>query len=527
MTPEHHATRAAHALPKRLTSALPLLAACLLSVFCIPSCSNTEKAGEFDYLYKDLPFEMPMVTRPQIPGRTVDLKDFGGNGNGIDLNTDAFAKAIDFLASKGGGRLNVPAGIWLTGPITLKSNIELHLEANAVILFDPDRDLYPIINTVFEGLDTRRCESPINADGAHDIAITGEGVIDGNGDAWRAVKKDKLTSGQWKNLLARGGVVYGDVWYPDEGFVKGQSISDMNVPQGDLSEVEWNEIKSFLRPVMISLRGCENVLMEGCTYQNSPCWNIHPLMCRNMIIKDITVRNPWYSQNGDGIDIDSCENVIMVDSNLDCGDDGICIKSGKDADGRRRARPCRNLIVDNCTVYHGHGGFTVGSEMSGGVDNIKVSNCRFLGTDVGLRFKSRRGRGGVVSNIFIDHIYMKDIVAEALLFDLYYGGKSAVEVMEAGGEPVEEQPMPVDETTPCFRDIHISDIVCNGAARAMFFNGIPEMPVKGVDIDRCTISSTVGIQLCWSEDVTMRNTVIVPQRGEPVTVLFSKNVNIQ
>lgn len=519
--------RAASSVPSRKPSALSMLILCLLSILYASSCKPANSSGEFDYLYKDLPFEMPVVTRPQIPDRTVDLKDFGGNGNGIDLNTDAFAKAIDFLASKGGGHLNVPAGIWLTGPITLKSCIDLHLEPNAIILFDPDRDLYPIINTVFEGLDTRRCESPVNADGAHDISITGAGVIDGNGDAWRAVKKDKLTAAQWKNLLARGGVVYGDVWYPDEGFVKGQMISDMNVPRGIQSEEEWNEIKSFLRPVMISLRNCENVLLEGCTYQNSPCWNIHPLMCRNMIIKDVTIRNPWYSQNGDGIDIDSCENVIMVDSNLDCGDDGICIKSGKDADGRRRARPCRNLIVDNCTVYHGHGGFTVGSEMSGGVQNIKVSNCRFLGTDVGLRFKSTRGRGGVVSDIYIDDIYMKDIVAEALLFDLYYGGKSAVEVMADGGIPVEEQPKPVDETTPCFRDIHISDIVCNGAARAMFFNGIPEMPVKGVDIDRCTISSEVGVQICWSEDVTLKNTVIVPKTGDPVTVLFSKNVNIR
>ena len=527
MTPTLRSARAdARTKPFGL-SALNALATLSLSAVLITSCTGSGQAGEFDYLYKDLPFEMPVVTRPQIPDRTVSLTDFGGNGNGIDLNTDAFASAIDFLASKGGGHLNVPAGIWFTGPITLKSGIDLHLDANAVILFSPDRDLYPIISTVFEGLDTRRCESPVNADGAHDISITGAGVIDGNGDAWRAVKKDKLTNAQWKNLLATGGVVYGDVWYPDEGFVKGQSIADMNVPKGDLSEAEWNEIKSFLRPVMISLRNCEIVLLEGCTYQNSPCWNVHPLMCKNMIIKDVTIRNPWYSQNGDGIDIDSCENVIMVDSNLDCGDDGICIKSGKDEDGRRRARPCRNLIVDNCTVYHGHGGFTVGSEMSGGVENIKVSNCRFLGTDVGLRFKSRRGRGGVVSNIFIDHIYMKDIVAEALLFDLYYGGKSAVEVMAEGGEPVEEAAQPVDETTPCFRDIYISDIVCNGAARAMFFNGIPEMPVKNVAVDRCTITGNVGIQLCWAEDVTMRNTVIVPRTGEPVTTLFCKNVSVE
>ena len=527
MKKNHGRSRGARSSHPLVTSAFPALVTFFISAISISSCSPAGNAGEFDKLYEGLPFEMPVIQRPSIPSREVSLADFGGNGNGITLNTEAFANAVDFLSSKGGGHLNVPAGIYLTGPITLKSGIDLHLDANAVILFDTNRDLYPIIETVFEGLDTRRCESPINAEGAKNISITGAGVIDGNGDAWRMVKKSKVTDPQWKNLLSMGGVVEDDVWYPDEGFIKGQNMSDMNVPPKNLDEETWEEIKSFLRPVMISFRNCENVLLEGCTYQNSPCWNIHPLMCKNVIIKGITVRNPWYSQNGDGIDIDSCENVIMVDSNLDCGDDGICIKSGKDEDGRARGIPCKNLIIDNCTVYHGHGGFTVGSEMSGGVENIKVSNCRFLGTDVGLRFKSKRGRGGVVKNIFIENIYMKDIVAEALLFDLYYGGKSAVEVMEEGGEPVEEKAMPVDETTPCFKDIFISQVVCSGAARAMYFNGIPEMPVTNVNVTDCTISSRKGVQICWSENVTLKNTVIMPQYGEPVTALFSKNVNIE
>ena len=220
------------------------------------------------------------------------------------------------------------------------------------------------------------------------------------------------------------------------------------------------------------------------------------------------IRNPEYSQNGDGIDIDACTNVILTNSSLDCGDDGICIKSGKDGDGRRHATPCQNLIIDGCTVFHGHGGFVVGSEMSGGVRNIMVSNCRFLGTDVGLRFKSKRGRGGVVEGIWIDNIYMTDIVTDALLFDLFYGGKSAVEALEDG---VQQAPgsFPVDETTPAFRDIHISNVVCNGAARAMYFNGLPEMPVKGISISNCSFSSRKGIEIHCSEDVTIDNVKVV------------------
>lgn len=498
---------------KRLSLILSLIMAVI-------SCGK--QAAEFDYLYENLPFEMAKVTRPDIPDTEIILTDFGAVGDGVTLNTEAFASAIAALEEAGGGHLIVPEGIWLTGPIELKSHMDLHVTPNAIIVFDPNLDLYPVIHTIFEGLDTKRCESPIHAEGQHDISITGGGIIDGNGDYWRMVRRDKLTDAQWANHLAtRGGIVSpdGSTWFPDEGFIFGQSLSDMNVPRIADDDPRWAEIKSFLRPVMISFRNCQNILLEDCTFQNSPCWNIHPLLCKNVIVNEITVRNPWYSQNGDGIDIDSCEDVIIVNSSFDVGDDAICVKSGKDEDGRRRARPCKNLIVDNCTVYHGHGGFTVGSEMSGGVENIKVSNCRFLGTDVGLRFKSKRGRGGVVKNIYIDKVFMKDIVGEALLFDLYYMGSAP-----AGGPP----PVPVDETTPSFRDIYITDTYCSGAAKAMFFNGLPEMPLTNINITGGTYTAQKGIELSCSENVTLSNVQVTAAQGEPVVLAPSvSNVTIE
>lgn len=435
-----------------------------------------------------LPFSMPEVKAPVIPDYQVKLTDFGGVGDGITLNTEAFAKAIDALSKKGGGKLVVPQGVWHTGPIVLKSNIELHLKSGAVILFAADESLYPIIETSFEGLDTRRLQSPIYAKGATNIAITGNGVIDGNGQYWRPVKKGKVTASHWKSLLAIPGSqeLKKDYWVPSAGYAKGEQGANMNVPNAQTEE-EWNAIKRFLRPVMISLVQCKNVMLKGLIFQNSPAWNLHPLMCENVIIDKVLVRNPSYAQNGDALDLESCKNALIINSRFDAGDDGICIKSGKDADGRRRGIPCENVVVDGCTVFAGHGGFVVGSEMSGGVKNIMVENCQFLGTDVGLRFKSTRGRGGIVENIFINKVSMTDIKTDAITFNMYYGGKSVAEMLADGDNPDNTTKMPVTEETPIFRNIHITDCVCNGAGRAMEFNGLPEMPIDGITLQNLTI----------------------------------------
>ncbi|MBP1638912.1 MAG: hypothetical protein H6Q17_495 [Bacteroidetes bacterium] len=447
-------------------------------------------------LYVNLPFKMEPIKAPNFPATQVSISDFGAKNDGKTDNTEAFAKAIDAIVAKGGGTVEIPAGKWITGPIVLRSNVRLHTEKGTLVQFSTNKDLYPIIKANFEGLETYRCQQPISADGAENIAITGEGIFDGTGQAWRPVKKSKVSESQWNEFVASGGVLDDKklTWWPSEAAYQGSRMAtDQNVPNVQ-DEAGWRTIKDYLRPIMVDLINCKNILIEGVTIQNSPSWTVHPLMCQNVIVSNVNIQNPSWGQNTDGIDIESCKNVVLYKSSFNVGDDGICVKSGKNESGRKRGIPTENLIVDGCTVYHAHGGFVVGSEMSGGVKNVKVTNCFFKGTDAGLRFKSTRGRGGVVENITIENIFMNNIVGDAVLFDLFYGGSKN-----------KDEKVKADETTPAFKDITMKNISCDGAKRALFFNGLPEMNLENISIENGTFIADEGGRISESTNVTLTN----------------------
>ena len=379
---------------KKIT--LLLLAAALLGA-CTASEYQTTRQSDIDALTKSASFKMPKVPVPSFPSHTFNVLDFGADKTGVALSTEAIQGAIDACTNAGGGTVIIPEGIYITGPLTLKSNVRLYTEKNCFVVFSHDLDLYEIYDEWFEGIPTKRCTSPLNARDAENIAITGYGTFNGNGDWWRPLKKSKMAPGQWKkHLKEKGGIVVNDIWYPDSASLLAQSYClDQNVPV-ITDDSLWQVVKSFLRPVMLHFVGCKNILLEGVTFENSPAWNLHPMCCENLILRDLNVRNPWYSQNGDGVDVESCKNVVISRCSFDVGDDAICMKSGKDKPGRERGIPTENVVVDDCVVYHGHGGFVCGSEMSGGIKNVEVRNNLYIGTDVGLRFKSTRGRGGVV-----------------------------------------------------------------------------------------------------------------------------------
>jgi len=476
-------------------------------------------------IYEGIEFKMPKVKVTRFPDYEVIITDFGAKSGGLIKNTDAFAKAITEVSHKGGGKVIVPRGIWLTGPITFKNNINLHLEEGALIVFSDDFDDYKLVKTSYEGLNTFRCISPINAVNLENIAITGHGIIDGSGDSWRPLSNNQVSAPHWKKILDKGGVLSNDgkTWFPSEGAKKGYENIKKNITPNDLNETDLNSIKDFLRPVMVSIINCQRVLLDGVTFQNSPAWNLHPLMCEDIIIKNCTVRNTWYSQNGDGVDLESCKNALIYNNTFDVGDDAICIKSGKDKDGRDRGIPTTNVIVKNNVVYHGHGGFVIGSEMSGGVNNVHVSNCTFIGTDLGLRFKSTRGRGGVVENIYISNINMIHILAEAIRFNMYYFSKEPV-FDTLSGNSIEEPLVAVTDETPSFRNIFMKNIIVSQSEIAGFFMGLPEMNLKNIVLENSVFETKKGIKIIDSDGFHLSNVKIIAADDFALTVYNSKNI---
>ncbi|MCI0691939.1 glycoside hydrolase family 28 protein [candidate division KSB1 bacterium] len=472
----------------------------------------------------------PEIPLPSFPDKKFNVVDYGAIGGGKTMNTEAIAKAISACARAGGGQVVIPAGIWLTGPIQLKSNLNLHVEKGALVIFSPNRQDYPLIETWYEGRPEYRCMSPIFGENLENLAITGAGVFDGAGEAWRPVKKFKLTAMQWKELLASGGIVdqKGSTWWPSEAAMNGAGyLENLQKTNAPTRREDYEKVRDYLRPVLLQLSRCKKILLDGPTFQNSPAWNLHPLMSENITIRNITVRNPWYSQNGDGLDLESCRNVAVYNCKFDVGDDAICLKSGRDEAGRRRGMPTENVQIYDCVVYHGHGGFVIGSEMSGGVRNIEIRDCTFIGTDTGLRFKSTRGRGGVVENIYIKRISMKNIPAAAITFNMFYSGQAPiVEPGQAIGFDA-EQAMPVSEKTPQFKNIFIGDVTARGAAQAVELQGLPEMPLHNIELRNVSISAQKGLIGVNADQVKLVQVEILPQTGPVLAFHNSTNITIE
>jgi len=427
------------------------------------------------------------------------------------IATSAIQQAIDHCASGGGGRVSVPQGEYQLTPLTLKSNVDLHLEKGATLHFSRKPDDYPMMWIDDGSGKEPGVQSPIYGDGLSNVSITGEGTIDGNGDAWRMVKRGKRTDEQWDALVKGGGFTNakGTEWYPNAIVRDGREPLDKAIEANGTSDIGvYSQYRPLLRPNLVRLANCANVTLEGVTFSNSASWNVHLQMCDTITIKNITIFNDLSAQNGDGIDLDSCRDATMTGSTVNAGDDAICLKSGKDAYGRSRNRPTENVTITDCTIGTGHGGIVIGSEMSGGVRNVTVRDCTMNGTDNGLRFKSTRGRGGVVENINISNIKMTRIGGVAILFDLFYGSKATAD----------QSGVMASESTPQFRNFHIRNITCESAGQALQLRGLPELPLQNMELTDITLTAEKPGLISQARGMKLTNVQVKSPGGRSVKV---------
>ena len=429
-----------------------ILFAIIAATACLPAF-----AVDIDKYYTSLPFEMNAPELPAIPDNKVVLSDFGAVPDGVTLCTEAFSKAVSTLGKRGGGHLVVPAGVWLTGPIVLKDRIDLHLEKGAFVLMSPDKKLFV--------REDGKVLPGISASKRSDISITGEGIIDGNGEWWRAVKRSKVSDVEWKDYHRMGGTdaESGSLWYPYD-------LKHLDNIADGFKEQER------LRTHLIRFTDCSRVLVSGVTIQNSPKFHLVPQRCHNVAIVGVTVRCPWNAQNGDGIDLMHSSDVLVADCTVDVGDDGICLKAGGGPKAAEQGATERILIRGN-KVFHAHGGFVIGSEFSAGIKDVAVVENTFSGTDTGLRFKSAPGRGGRSSNIRIKDVWMSDIRDQAIVFETSYMNVSVGEK----GKMEETQ-----QFLPEFCDIEIDGVVCRDARIGISAQGLKSM-IHDIVIRDCTI----------------------------------------
>jgi polygalacturonase len=376
-----------------------------------------------------------------------DITEYGAVGDGIVSCTKPIADAISACRKAGGGMIYIPTGTFLTGAIQLYSNMELHLETGATLLFSNDMEEYPPVMSRWEGVDRLVHMSCIYAEKERNISVTGRGTLNGQGKFWWDVLKQD------------------------------REVKDFPKPH----------IK-YPRPKFISFDSCEDVYIEKVRIIDSPSWTINPIRCHNVHVEGVTIVNPADSPNTDGIDPDSCKDMHISNCHIDVGDDCIAIKAG--TEDAKENISTENITITNCVMVHGHGGVVLGSEMSGSIRNVSVSNCVFQDTDRGIRLKSRRGRGGMIENLLVTNIMMDGVLCP-LVANLYYfcGPKGDEKLVW------DKEPYPVSDITPMFRRMKFSNIIAvNVRASAGFFYGLAEMFIDDVAFDNISITLADELQ---------------------------------
>ncbi len=436
--------------------------------------------------------------------KTYDIKKLGADATGKKACTELINETIKKASQEGGGTLYFPAGNYLTATIEMKSNITLHIESGATIRFsDNFEDYLPFVKIRWEGTVMNTLSPLIYAHNADNLTITGRGTLDGNGFKWWAWE-----SGVRKIINENGGKL------PDNQKNKLQRMWEEANAGLEVSDYYKEALeRRMFRPPFVQFFECTNILIENVKFINSPFWTINPAFCDNVVVQGVTIKNPDKNPKGpntDGINPTSCRNVRISNCFVSVGDDCITIKSGRDADGRKYGKACENITITNCVMLSGHGGVVIGSEMSGGVKRVTISNCVFDGTDAGIRLKASRGRGGVVEQIRVDNIVMRNIQRNAFIFDLFYDKTSKVE--------------PVSERTPVFRNIHLSNITGLEIKQIGYISGIEEMPVQNLSFNNINMEAKIGFIVDTAKDIYFNNVEFSAEKGSPWQFSNSENI---
>jgi unsaturated rhamnogalacturonyl hydrolase len=424
-----------------------------------------------------VPSILVRIRPPKFPARDFDITSFGARAGGDFDNTEAIRKAVEACSRAGGGRVVVPAGVFMTGAIHLKSNVNLHVSEGATLRFLTDPAKYPLVYTRWEGTELMNYSPFIYAFEQQNIAVTGRGTLDGGASDenwWKWARRQGSTPAQASADIRRLREM-GNTGVPVRERVFGQG--------------------HFLRPPFIQPYRSRNVLIEGVTIINSPFWEVHPVLSQNVTVRGLNIRS--HGPNNDGCDPESSKDVLIEDCVFDTGDDCIAIKSGRDDDGRRVGVASENIVVRNCTMKDGHGGVVIGSEISGDCRNVFVEDCKMdsPNLDRALRFKSNAIRGGVLENVFMRNVEVGRVAEAVLTIDLLYdtGDKGPYK--------------------PVVRNVHIENVTSRSSPRVMWVVGFPGVTIDDIHFRNCTFRGVEATEvLNHAGSFSFENVTIEPAK---------------
>ena len=423
---------------------------------------------------------------PAATPAVFNVLDYGAKRDGSSSSTAAFRAAIQACAKAGGGTVWVPAGNYTSGAIELVSNLTIHIDSGAVIRFAANREEYPMVASRFEGVETQAPAAMLGGSHLENVTINGRGTLMADNAQWRALMGNQEYRAAWTDLLGK--------------LERHETVSPEQRQQASLSLRT-----DFIRPIE-----SRNILIDGVHIIGSPMWVLHMLYDDNVVIHNVMVET-YPGANTDGVDIDSCRHVRISDSYFDTGDDAICLKSGKDADGLRVDRLTEDVAITNCTIHHGHGAVVLGSETSGGIRDVVASNIVAQGTDRGIRIKSTRGRGGLIENLRFDNWVIEDTPDPAIEVTNYY--------TRAPQEPVSVR-------TPVFRNIAISNITINRCRTAVSIEGLPEMPIEDLRLSNIVANAREGLRAFNTRGLELYNVRVNADSGIPFLIRDSTNLDL-